>query len=98
MAGGVKMKRCPKCNEQLEDVCFRKDASRKSGLDVWCKQCRREMRNPIKDKERKKRYLAKQPDRAYIKYKLNNPKKIKAQQLAKYRIQHREKCSIEGCV
>ena len=91
------MKYCPQCKQDLPREMFRKNRSRGDGLDGWCRKCRRAKYNPAKDKERKKRYLAKHPDNAYIKFRINNPKKIRAQQLARYYIQERQKCSVEGC-
>ena len=36
------MKRCSKCKKQKDESEFNKNRSRKDGLSVWCKKCKRE--------------------------------------------------------
>ena len=62
------MKRCSKCRSDQPEAYFGKDASRRDGLQVWCKECQRAYReaNKARIAERSREW------------KLANPEKVKA--------------------
>ena len=49
---------CPRCKRELVATSFQKDAQRKSGLCIWCRECRSEIRKKsyYKDIEKTRAY------------------------------------------
>ena len=77
------MKKCTKCGDEKENICFTKSIKNSDGLRSWCKDC---------VKSYNKKYVSENLDlfREYSKkYRLENPEKIKDRQ-TKYRNENRD--------
>ncbi len=91
------MKRCPKCQRNLQFSDFRKCKSRKNGIDGWCKDCRNKYSNKEKAKLRKQKFYNKCKAEYWKEYRKKHWKKVKARELARYNYKKRIKCSVSNC-
>lgn len=97
-------KRCPQCGETKPLTEFYKNASRKDGLSVYCKQCIKEnsheyhQRNKDQQKNRLNRW--RKDNREYVRkrdqqYRKDNPE-IEFRKQKKYRETHKEQLYLKG--
>ena len=56
------MKLCTKCKQNKDETCFNKDATKKDGLQCWCKECRSKYNKEQVIKRNKKRKEETLPD------------------------------------
>ena len=71
------MRYCSKCAQNLDDACFNKNISRKTGLQVYCKECSKVVNNEsyAKSETRRQRIKQNSADRVVAMRKLVNKAK-----------------------